>query len=108
VSVKKARGKARDGEEIREKEYLEDGDKKAGGYRAGTEEHDNLVVDSAELIATGVITVAKTGQLAPAKYLFEAVGAVSSDETDVAYAGSGFAGTHAVEANGTADRTGDL
>ncbi|MGA7925484.1 MAG: hypothetical protein WCA20_05760 [Candidatus Sulfotelmatobacter sp.] len=69
---------------------------------------DNLVVDSAELIATGVITVAKTRQLASAKYFVRGGGAVSSDETDVAYAGSGFAGTHAVEANGTADRAGDL
>ena len=35
---------------------------------------DTLVVDSAQDIALGVITVAKSGQLATAKYLFEAVG----------------------------------
>lgn len=41
---------------------------------------DSLVVDSAELIAAGVITVAKTGQLATAKYLFEAVGLYPATE----------------------------
>ena len=35
---------------------------------------NELVMDSAVAIAVGVIEVAKTGQLAPAKYLFEAAG----------------------------------
>ena len=41
---------------------------------------DNLVKDSAELIAIEVIKVALTGQLATAKYLFEAVGLYPATE----------------------------
>ena len=68
---------------------------------------DNLVVDSAELIATGAITVAKTGQLASAKYWFEAVRLCGATEQTSPPPPSRFAGTQAVEANETADRTGD-
>jgi len=45
---------------------------------------DNLVKDSAELIAIEVIKVALTGQLATAKYLFEAVGLYPPTEQTVA------------------------
>jgi hypothetical protein len=45
---------------------------------------NNLVRDSAVAIATGVITVAKTGQLASAKYLFEAVGLYPATEQTAA------------------------
>ena len=61
-------------------------DKKAAAKKSGTktpepldvvqvrENINNLVRSSAELIAIEVIKVALTGQLATAKYLFEAVG----------------------------------
>ncbi len=45
---------------------------------------DNLVKESAELIAIEVIKVALTGQLATAKYLFEAVGLYPPTELTVA------------------------
>ncbi len=41
---------------------------------------NNLVGESAEAIATGVINVAKAGQLTSAKYLFEAIGLYPSTE----------------------------
>jgi hypothetical protein len=41
---------------------------------------DNLVKDAAELIAIEVIKVALTGQLATAKYLFEAIGLYPATE----------------------------
>ena len=44
----------------------------------------NLVGDSAEDIATEVIKVAKTGQLAPAKYLFEVAGLYPATEETAA------------------------
>jgi hypothetical protein len=60
------------------------GQEKANALRArisaGREEHRYPSVDSAELIAAGVITVAKTGQLASTKYLFEAVGLYPATE----------------------------
>lgn len=45
---------------------------------------NDLVRDSAEDIATEVIKVAKTGQLASAKYLFEAVGLYPAPEAAAA------------------------
>ena len=45
---------------------------------------NELVKDSAEDIATEVIKVAKTGQLAPAKYLFEAAGIYPPTEQSAA------------------------
>lgn len=44
----------------------------------------NLVGGSAELIAARVIKVAKRGQLAPAKYLFEVVGVYPATEETTA------------------------
>jgi hypothetical protein len=41
---------------------------------------NNLVGESAEAIATGVINVAKAGQLTSAKYLFEAIGLYPATE----------------------------
>jgi hypothetical protein len=56
---------------------------------------NELVKGSAEDIATEVIKVAKTGQLSPAKYLFEAAGIYppteqAGCESDRAFAGSYF------------------
>jgi hypothetical protein len=45
---------------------------------------DNKIKDSADLIATKVIEVAKTGQLASARYLFEAVGLYPATEQTAA------------------------
>jgi hypothetical protein len=45
---------------------------------------DNLVKDAAELIAAEVIKVALTGQLATAKYLFEAIGLYPATEQTAA------------------------
>jgi hypothetical protein len=50
--------------------------KKPGNMAEVRENINHLVEDWAEDIATKVIEVAKTGQLAPAKYLFEAVGCI--------------------------------
>jgi hypothetical protein len=45
---------------------------------------DNLVKNAAELIAAEVIKVALTGQLATAKYLFEAIGLYPATEQTLA------------------------
>jgi hypothetical protein len=78
VSVKKAKGKGKAAA------------KKPAAKKAATNEGknivevrgniDNLVKDAAELIAIEVIKVALTGQLATAKYLFEAIGLYPATE----------------------------
>jgi hypothetical protein len=78
VSVKKAKGKGKVAA------------KKSAAKKAATNEGknivevrgniDNLVKDAAELIAIEVIKVALTGQLATAKYLFEAIGLYPATE----------------------------
>jgi hypothetical protein len=56
------------------------GKKKAVDMVRVRENINNLVGSSAKAIATKVIEVAKTGQLASAKYLFEAVGLYPATE----------------------------
>jgi hypothetical protein len=78
MSVKKAKGKSKAAA------------KKSAAKKAATNEGknivevrgniDNLVKDAAELIAIEVIKVALTGQLATAKYLFEAIGLYPATE----------------------------
>jgi hypothetical protein len=78
VTVKKAKGRGKAAA------------KKSAAKKAATNEGknivevrgniDNLVKDAAELIAIEVIKVALTGQLATAKYLFEAVGLYPATE----------------------------
>jgi hypothetical protein len=87
VSKKKARGKRKRAA----KKSGKDSDKKSTKGGAGRtkkpvdlaqvrENISTLVRESAEEIATGVIKVAKTGQLTSAKYLFEAVGLYPTTE----------------------------
>jgi hypothetical protein len=78
MGVKKAKGKGKSAA------------KKSAAKKAGTNEGknivevrgniDNLVKNAAELIAAEVIKVALTGQLATAKYLFEAIGLYPATE----------------------------
>ena len=76
MSVKKAKGKGKWTTEKPAKAKREKASaKKKGKDVAEVRENINeLVKESAEAIAMGVIEAAKTGQLAPAKYLFEAAG----------------------------------
>jgi hypothetical protein len=67
-----------DSEKIREKERAEE--EKPADMVAVRENINDLVKNSAEFIATKVIEVARTGQLASAKYLFEAVGLYPATE----------------------------
>jgi len=69
--VKKAKGK-RTAKQSEKKSVV--GTKKPVDMVQLRENINNLVGESAKDIATKVIEVAKTGQLASAKYLFEAVG----------------------------------
>jgi hypothetical protein len=79
VSAKKAKGKSK--ETTTAKPRKEAAAKEvAAAKKEGTdvvelrESINELVKESAKAIAIGVIEVAKSGQLAPAKYLFEAAG----------------------------------
>jgi hypothetical protein len=76
VSAKKAEGKGkRTTTKLAKAEEEKVPEKKKGKDVAEVRENINeLVKESAEEIAKGVIEAAKTGQLAPAKYLFEAAG----------------------------------
>jgi hypothetical protein len=87
VSKKKARGKRKG----TAKKSGKDSGKRSTKGRASPkkkpvdlvqvrENINNLVGESAEAIATGVINVAKAGQLTSAKYLFEAIGLYPSTE----------------------------
>jgi hypothetical protein len=73
VSVKKAKGKGKGAAKKSAKKSAPK-TKKGKDIVQVRENIDELVKGSAEDIATEVIKVAKTGQLASAKYLFEAVG----------------------------------
>jgi hypothetical protein len=88
VSVKKAKGKGKKAEKA---EKAAKKPAKRSGTRANKpvdmmqvrENISNLVKKSARKIATEVIKVALTGQLATAKYLFEAVGLYpATEQTD--------------------------
>jgi hypothetical protein len=90
VSVKKAKGKSKEITTEKPAKVRKEAtarEKAAAKVEAATKKEEGekdvvqvrerineLVKDSAEAIAVGVIEVAKTGQLAPAKYLFEAAG----------------------------------
>jgi hypothetical protein len=82
VSVKRAKGKGKGTTKKRagaKKEKVST--KKKGKDVVEVRENINeLVKESAEAIAIEVIKVAKTGQLAPAKYLFEAAGIYPATE----------------------------
>jgi hypothetical protein len=78
VSVKKARGKGKGKAKRSAKEKA--GTRKGKDIVEVRGNIDNLVKDSAEKIAIEVIKVALTGQLATAKYLFEAVGLYPATE----------------------------
>jgi hypothetical protein len=75
--VKKAKGK-RTAKQSEKKSVV--GTKKPVDMVQLRENINNLVGESAKDIATKVIEVAKTGQLASAKYLFEAVGLYPATE----------------------------
>jgi hypothetical protein len=78
VSVKKAKGK---GKGTAKKPAKEKAETSAGKNIVEVRGNiDNLVKASAELIAAEVIKVALTGQLATAKYLFEAIGLYPATE----------------------------
>jgi hypothetical protein len=83
VSLKKAKGK---GKEPEKKSAKKSGtkSKKPVDMVQVRENINNLVGGSAEKIAIEVIKVALTGQLATAKYLFEAVGLYPATEQTVA------------------------
>jgi hypothetical protein len=76
VSAKKAKGKGRGTtEELAKPEKKEAAKKKKGKDVVEVRENINeLVMESAVAIANIVIEAAKTGQLASARYLFEAAG----------------------------------
>jgi len=79
MSVKKAKGKSKGTTKKTAKKKAPE--KKKGKDVVQVRENINeLVKDSAEDIATEVIKVAKTGQLASAKYLFEAAGIYPATE----------------------------
>ena len=107
MSVKKAKGKSKTAKKSAAKKSA---DKKKGKDIVEVRENINeLVKASAEEIATRVIKVAtRTGQLASAKYLFEAVGLYPPTEETAATPAKRFTGAHAVDADGLADRAGDL
>jgi hypothetical protein len=73
MSAKKAKGKVKGAAKKSAKKSTPD-EKKGKDIVQVRESINDLVKDSAEDIATEVIKVALTGQLATAKYLFEAVG----------------------------------
>ena len=78
MSVKKAKGKGRGtAKKPAEKRAETNTGKNIVEVRGNI---DNLVKASAELIAAEVIKVALTGQLATAKYLFEAIGLYPATE----------------------------
>jgi hypothetical protein len=83
VSVRKAKGK---GKETPTEKPAKAKREKASAKKRGKdvvevrESINELVMDSAVAIAVGVIEVAKTGQLASAKYLFEAAGIYPATE----------------------------
>jgi hypothetical protein len=78
VRVKKAKGK---GTGTAKKAAKKSAEEKKGKDIAQVRENINeLVKESAEDIATSVIEVAKTGQLASARYLFEAAGLYPATE----------------------------
>jgi hypothetical protein len=80
VSVRKAKGKGKETPTEKPEKPAKAKRDKASAKKKGKdvvevrESINELVMDSAVAIAVGVIEVAKTGQLAPAKYLFEAAG----------------------------------
>jgi hypothetical protein len=80
VSVKKAKGnKKRTAKKAGKKSASENNSKPVDMVRV-RENINNMVKNSARKIATEVIKVAKTGQLASARYLFEAVGLYPATE----------------------------
>jgi hypothetical protein len=82
MGAKKAKGK---GKAIAKKSDTKSAETKKGKDIVEVRGNiDNLVKESAELIAIEVIKVALTGQLATAKYLFEAVGLYPPTEQTVA------------------------
>jgi hypothetical protein len=87
VSVKKAKGKAKGTAKKSAKKSA--GTKKAKDVFEVRENINKLVRASAELIAAEVIKVALTGQLATAKYLFEAVGLYPATEQTAATPAAG-------------------
>ena len=80
MSVRKAKGKGKETPTEKPEKPAKAKREKASAKKKGKdvvevrESINELVMDSAVAIAVGVIEVAKTGQLAPAKYLFEAAG----------------------------------
>lgn len=80
MSVRKAKGKGKETPTEKPEKPAKAKRDKASAKKKGKdvvevrESINELVMDSAVAIAVGVIEVAKTGQLAPAKYLFEAAG----------------------------------
>ena len=80
MSVRKAKGKGKETPTEKPEKPAKAKRDKASPKKKGKdvvevrESINELVMDSAVAIAVGVIEVAKTGQLAPAKYLFEAAG----------------------------------
>jgi hypothetical protein len=86
MTTKKAKGKGKAAAKKAEKKSAEKSAPKTKGKDIVQvrENINELVKGSAELIATEVIKVAMTGQLATAKYLFEAVGLYPpTEETSV-------------------------
>lgn len=82
MGVKKAKGK--DKGTAKKSAKKSTGKKKAKDVVQVRENINDLVKESAEDIATEVIKVAKTGQLASAKYLFEVVGLYPATEQTAA------------------------
>ena len=80
MSVRKAKGKGKETPTEKPEKPAKAKREKASAKKKGKdvvevrESINELVMDSAVAIAVGVIEVAKTGQLASAKYLFEAAG----------------------------------
>ena len=84
---KKARGKSKSTSESKQKSTTRQSAKTSGGGKKKPvdmvrvrENINDMVGSSAKEIAAKVIEVAKTGQLASAKYLFEAVGLYPATE----------------------------
>jgi hypothetical protein len=86
VSVRKAKGKGKETPTEKPEKPAKAKREKASAKKKGKdvvevrESINELVMDSAVAIAAGVIEVAKTGQLASAKYLFEAAGIYPATE----------------------------
>lgn len=86
MSVRKAKGKGKETPTEKPEKPAKAKREKASAKKKGKdvvevrESINELVMDSAVAIAAGVIEVAKTGQLAPAKYLFEAAGIYPATE----------------------------